>query len=303
MHTAWPDVGWDIPRLVREAGVGAHCLFTYFCKDCGTVFTSFFQDARGICRSCGSSNATFPNSQVGVSRKVLGDIFGLFDCYVQYANSEGFGMPQVEAAACGIPVFAVDYSAMSDVVRKVKGTPIPVERLWREPETHCYRALPDAPKFVRLLTDFLLKPGVVRSRMGYEARKAVETHYTWDQTAAKWMEYFDSVEIQDKWAEPARIHTPARRIPEGLTNEELVRWGILNVAGRPELLNSFMAMRMVRDLNWEATLPHTGGVYFNEASVIGSQPRFQTFSREQALDSLLQLCEQSNFWERKRVGQ
>ena len=39
-----------------------------------------------------------------------------FDLYVQYANSEGFGLPQVEAAGCGIPVASVDYSAMSSVV-------------------------------------------------------------------------------------------------------------------------------------------------------------------------------------------
>jgi glycosyltransferase involved in cell wall biosynthesis len=48
-------------------------------------------------------------------------IYNLFDLYIQYHNSEGFGIPVIEAAACGTPVIATDFSAVCDVVRKVDG--------------------------------------------------------------------------------------------------------------------------------------------------------------------------------------
>ena len=40
-------------------------------------------------------------------------------------------MPQVEAACCGVPVAAVDYSAMEDVVRHTNGYPIRIKKMFR----------------------------------------------------------------------------------------------------------------------------------------------------------------------------
>lgn len=302
MHTSWPDMGWDIPRLVTEAGVGHRCLFTYACRSCGAVYPSHFADVRAACRKCGAHTAGFPNTHNGISRADLGRVMNLFDAYVQYANSEGFGMPQVEAAACGVPVMAVDYSAMSDVVRKVGGVPIPVQRLCRESETHCWRALPDNAAFASLLTGLLSKPEPVRRRMGYEARKAVEERYTYDRTAKVWEDHLDSVDVSDRWLAPPRIHTPAERAPQGLSDEDFVRWGMVHVAGRPELVNSYTAVRMARDLNWESSLPSMGGLYFNEASTLGVQVKYRPFHREDALHELRALGEQKNFWERRRAG-
>lgn len=303
MHTSWPDAGWDIPRLVTEAGIGHRCLFTYHCKACGAAYPSHFADARTACKKCGAHAAGFPNSSVGISREVLGQVMNLFDVYCQYANSEGFGMPQVEAAACGVPVMAVDYSAMSDVVRKLGGMPIKVQRLYRESETHCWRALPDNGDFCSLLTGFLSRPEPVRRRLGYEARKAVETHYTYDRTAGVWEDHLDSVEPREGvWVAPPRLHTPATEPPQGLSDEEFVRWGMVHVAGRPDLVHSYTAMRMVRDLNWEAALPSMGGLYFNDASTLGLQAKYRPFDRRDAMQELRNLGEHKNFWESRRAG-
>src|SRR6185312_14484588 len=105
-----------------------------------------------------------------VSREVLAAVINTFDAYVQYSVCEGFGMPMVEAAACQIPVFAVDYSAMSDVVRKVKGFPVRVERFFRDRDTGARRALPDNGDLVEGLVKFFSSPRELRARWGYEAR-------------------------------------------------------------------------------------------------------------------------------------
>ena len=79
-----------------------------------------------------------------------------FDVYVQYANSEGFGLPQVEAAACGVPVMGTDYSAMESVLRKLGGTPIRPAALYKELETGCYRAVPNNELAAEKFHEFFL---------------------------------------------------------------------------------------------------------------------------------------------------
>jgi hypothetical protein len=217
-------------------------------------------------------------------------------------NSEGMGMPQVEAASCGVPVFAVDYSAMSDVVRKINGYPIKVQRLTREAETHCWRALPDNNDFVEKLIKFLQLPEGVRKKKGFEARAGVAKHYTYDRTAKIWEDHLDSIPVSDKWNSPSRARNPETSVPAGLTNEQFVRWGLSNVACRPDLTSSYMALRMTRDLNWGACLPGAGGSYFNEASVLGSQQRYQEFNRERAMHEFLGLNQKLNYWEHLRCS-
>jgi len=56
------------------------------------------------------------------------------DIYIQLSNSEGIGMPSIEAAACGVPIFVVNYSGMEDLVKKLKATPIKVQKLFTESE-------------------------------------------------------------------------------------------------------------------------------------------------------------------------
>lgn len=290
IHTSYPDNnGWDIPRLIKEEGIGHKTIFTYLCQSCGTSYPCHFQEARAVCNHCGGNHCGFPNSQAGVSRKALAQILNTFDVYVQYANSEGFGMPQVEAASCGVPVMATDYSAMTDVVRKLKGYPIRVQRLTREFETHCWRALPDNADFVNQLIGFLQLPAEVRARRGYEARKAVETHYTYERTAKIWEQHLESIVPRDHattWASPAKYHKPVTNVPTGLSDDEFVRWGMVNIAGRPDLLNSWMSLRMVRDLSWGVT---------------GDGNRRSEYDRNAAIREMTNLCDQANHWEAVRT--
>jgi hypothetical protein len=178
-----------------------------------------------------------------------------------------------------------------------------VQRFFREAETHCLRALPDNSDLVEQLIAFLSLPDVVRAKKGYEARKACETHYNWDRTAKVWEDYFDSVEVrplEKTWASPAKIHTPDENMPGNLSNEQFVRWGMTQVAGRPELVNSYTALRMVRDLNWGKSLPSMGGTYYNEASVLGVRQNFEDFNREKAMKVFTDLCNERNHWEERR---
>ncbi len=43
-----------------------------------------------MCRRCGAHSATFPNSHLGVSRRVLGEVMNLFDRYSNDLEVEGW---------------------------------------------------------------------------------------------------------------------------------------------------------------------------------------------------------------------
>jgi glycosyltransferase involved in cell wall biosynthesis len=306
LHTCYPDLGgWDIPRLIKDNGIGHRVLVTYICRSCGEAFPCPFSDALTHCRSCGKSTAVMPDSGAGVSRETLSKIYNIFDCYVQYSSNEGMGMPAVEAAACEVPVMEVDYSAMSDVVRKLHGVPIKVQRFYREAETYRLFAMPDQDDFVSKLSHLLSLPEVIRRRMGWQARKGVLEHYTYDRTAKIWADHLLSVPLRDHsvtWDSPPRYHEPNTRIPDGLSNEEWVRWCFVNVLGRPDLVDSYAAVRMTRDLNWRTTTGGMGGFIYNDASALGLEveTRRTAFDRQAALDQMLNTVGEWNYWERRR---
>lgn len=302
LHTAWPDLGWNIPKLITEAGIGHRTVLTYACKACNAIYPSFFQDSIANCKFCGQLAAGFPTSQHGIATEDLAKIMSLFDVYVQYSNCEGFGMPLAEAAACGIPVMAVDYSAMSDVVRKLGGIDIPIDKLLREPTTHRYVASPNNEAFIERLRTILLMPESSRRGLGYKAHLNAKKYYDWDQTVQRWMNYFDSISDESKWNTPSRLHYPNPNIPNGLSNSDFINWCISNIAGEPENTNSYMAFRLLRDLNWGMTVGYgQHNFYFSDNASQGSRARSMEFTRDTVINLLKQRCQLRNFWESQRT--
>lgn len=255
VHTSYPDNGWDIPELLQEYEIGNKVLFTYICQreDCGKPFCSFFKDAKTVCPNCNNVSAMLPNTTYGLNPTQLASVINTFDLYVQYAVCEGFGMPQVEAASCGVPVMSVDYSAMEDIVRKLDGYPLVVERMFNDLGTRSKRALPNNVLAAKKMEAFLKMSDEQILMARKNARQAVENHYTWDRTAKIWEEHFESLELtglQGKWDAPIR---PMRQFPaipnEQMHNADFVNWAILNIMQEPSLIGTKFAMDHTSNLN------------------------------------------------------
>lgn len=305
LHTGYPDVGWKIPKYLKEFGIAHKVLFTYICHNCGAVFPSFYQDARAVCKNCGGYTASLPGVQFGTTRTQLGKIMGLFDIYVQYAICEGFGIPLIEAAATGSICLAVDYSAMSDIIKEIRGYPLAVQRFFYDSKTYAKRALPDNEHLVAELNSLLSLPKDTTDVIRKQSREAVEKYYSWDTTCKVWENCLDNIDVipeKQSWQAPSRITQPVSQIPGGLSNEQFVKWAIINIAGRPELLDNYIALRMTRDLNWEASQTNPAGLFFNEASWPGLQPKWTSFSRQDVINELVRACEQKNIWEKERLA-
>jgi glycosyltransferase involved in cell wall biosynthesis len=238
-HTSWPDVGWDIPELLQRNNIQRHVIFTYKCANCTETFFSWFIpcDEKGMARCvvCGNQTAHMPNTHNGVSDKDLAEIFNIMDIYIQPAICEGWGMPIVEAKACGVPGLYQNYSAMEDHVENGGGLAIKVDRLYTEPETMALRSLPDikdmVEKMYKLATDKQL-----RSKLGLEARSVAETKHNWQSTADKLINEFSVIEILDRattWDKPANIApTNPNPVPRNLSNEDFIVYCYTNILGR-----------------------------------------------------------------------
>ena len=301
-HTSYPDRGWDIPYHIMKNGLSSKVFFTYVCGSCGFAYGCTFQDAKTHCPKCGGQECGLANVKRGVQPERLAQIYNMFDLYVQYANCEGFGIPMVEAAACGVPVTATDYSAMSDVVRKVNGYPIPVKLLYCEMETGCNRAYPNGKAFVNILENYFNMPTPMRQAIRMQTRVSYVKNYSWDKTAEKWMEVFDSLDYGN-WECEARIFQPSQPTDEikQMTNSQYSRWLIEHVLREPDKINSYLMTRLVRDLNYEAFIEGFGEMYLNEQSAIFNQS-YQPFNREIAYNQMANLCNRRNQWEEKRIN-
>jgi hypothetical protein len=235
-------------------------------------------------------------------------IINLFDLYIQYANCEGFGLPQVEAAACGVPVMATDYSAMESVIRNLNGTPIKPKALYKELETGCFRAVPDNELAANLIKDFFEKSHDERKALGENTRRLFEKHYTWENSGRMWENYFDSVEVLSEdqtWKSKPRIRQASPKpesLPPNIDYDKLARWLITNVLCEPDKINTFMEARLIRDLLYKNTTAITGGMYFNESSAAfdGKMSR-NPFDFNIAYDHMYALCNKRNFWEQRRA--
>jgi hypothetical protein len=248
------------------------------------------------------------NVRVGATTQQLALINNCFDLYIQYANSEGFGIPLVEAAACGVPIAAINYSAMSSILENLDGIKLEPKALYKELETGCFRAVPDNEATSEILLDFFGQTGEQIANLGTKTRQLYDIHYNWGKTGKKLEECFDTLDIipeEEGWSSPPKIVRP-KPFPtnvNGSSYKDLGRWLILNVLGDPSKLNTYFEARLVRDLTYGYRTSTVGGIYHNESSMaFDGKSEKVPFTLEIAYKEMLSLCEDRNNWEEKRIG-
>lgn len=254
LHTSYPEEnGWDIPALLLEYGIADKVYFSYLCRNCNTFLPSKFQGALKRCIKCNHYASTIASPINGVNTSQLNEIYNLFDIFMQYAICEGFGMPQVEAAACGLKIASVDYSAMTEIVKDLNGISIPVQRMFRETETNADRAYPDIDITADKLYEYLITTSKdYKNQDSINTRNKCLEKYTWDNVYKTWDSCFDSVDIKNKlrWnAPPLNTNHNNVKMPENLTHKEFVEYICYHVLNAPHILNSAATQILIRDLS------------------------------------------------------
>lgn len=275
-HVSYPDNGWEIPNLLAEFELGHKVLFSYYCSHCDTPFASFFQDARTLCPNCKTCNAMLPNVNEGLSKQSLAHIIKTFDVYTQYSITEGLGYPLLEAAACGVPCMATDYSAMPNLIEHSGGVKLPVKTMFREKESQAYRAYPDDDALADAWFKYLNSSDEYRKKKEKQAREGAEKHYNWNTTVAAYEYYFDNVQLkglQGKWDVPRRKQHTGINIPESifkLSNPDFLDWMYINILNKPEEMYGYRYLQYLKDLNYELIVDGNMHANYSKKNVVNN---------------------------------
>jgi glycosyltransferase involved in cell wall biosynthesis len=252
LHTTYPeDNGWDLPSLLLEHNLLDKTYFTYICRQCNKFFPSKFQNAVTKCPHCNNRSATVCGPSHGVNTQQLNEVYNLFDLFIQYAICEGFGMPQVEAAACGLKIASIDYSAMTEIVENLDGIKIPLKTLFREMETNADRSYPDNDATSNIIYDYMVNVPYSQKLQERETiRNKCLSLYTWDDVYKVWDECFDSIDINKKpsWDhKETDITNPNLKVPKGLEIPEFIEFICNNIIKSPELLKTSHIQTLIKD--------------------------------------------------------
>lgn len=300
LHTCYPDLGWDIPSLLNEYGIGHKVLFTYYCSNCGIVKPMIYQDIRAVCPGCNNDTLMMPNHNKSISSDVMAKIYNLFDFYVQYATMEGLGIPVVEALSCGVPAAVVNYSGMEDFITKAGAIPIPVGAFARDPMTSRKMAIPDNTAFIEILNEWLCYPDSIRRSRGLSMYDAAKDVFNWSNALRVWQTTFDRLPFKN-WQGPALTHGIPNQMPQNLNDEQFVRWCLTSVADRPELINTYSCLSMMKDLTTGCAVQKPFGMYLNDMSVTSRRKTYADWDREKLFNEMVGMGREKNHWETERA--
>ena len=306
-HTTYPDVGWNLPELIQEYGLSSRVLFTYKCRECNDIASKPYSDVVNFCNKCSKYSTTMVGISNRIEENLLNEVYNLFDVYIQWANSEGWGMPQLEAAYAGLPVISVDYSAMESLVANIKGVGIKPLGFYKELETGCNRAVPNNNELASTMAA-LYKDQSKRSYIASKCHDNARKIYNWDYTAQKWADYFIKTDVydpQDTWMSPPKYFNPATSLPKDIESVPVTTqlyWIFNNVLGQPELIGGTIWKRMIRDLIARSTLSSSiPGYYYNDYSHPDMEKRYEEFNPQKAFEICLSLRDMFNQWEQLRI--
>ena len=120
---------------------------------------------------------------------VLADLYGRARCFVFLSEYEGFGLPVLEAMACGTPVVASAVGGIPEVVEDGEtGILVPFEAVGGADPEPC-RPEEYARDLAAAINDVLRAPER-RLKMGAAGRRRVETLFGWETIARQTLAYY-----------------------------------------------------------------------------------------------------------------
>ncbi len=171
---------------------------------------TFPQDVAGGCpldrwvEQLGIADAVmFPNSYAylqGLPDTRMAEMYSGFDVLLSATHGEGFGIPILEAQACGTPVITTDWTAMTELTWS--GHTVPVMAEWMTPLGGCW-GFPSVDGIVEALEDVYSWDAARRQT---ESERAVTCagFYDWDLLIDEmWKPLLDEVEAEIEREGPA----------------------------------------------------------------------------------------------------
>jgi len=252
LHTSYPDgLAWDLPALLLENRIAHRVLLSYTCNLCGKFFPSVFKGPKTICQSCNNNSAVIASVKNAISESNLNEIYNLFDVYVQYSICEGFGIPAIEAASCGVPVISISNEAMGEVAENIGAETVSVQRTFREQETNANRCYPNNEELLNILQKYIKMTNNELNTIGANSRKLCHKYYSWDFTSKTFEDIFDSIDVTKKldWNGPIREVNLAYTIGSTSNYRQLIYEIIDNIIREPFLKKTNFIEELIKSVN------------------------------------------------------
>jgi D-inositol-3-phosphate glycosyltransferase len=154
-------------------------------------------DIRSLCKWHGLSGRVIlaePHIGQGVPSREMAKVYSALDVYTTTTQGEGWGLPCLEAMACGVPCVVPDWSALGDWTRDAaykvhcSGTALtaPLNSL-----AYTVGGIADRALFVQALDEMYRRPEL----RNFHSRKGLElaSELTWDRTAREFREVLEGV--------------------------------------------------------------------------------------------------------------
>jgi glycosyltransferase involved in cell wall biosynthesis len=118
-------------------------------------------------------------------------LYNAADVLIACSKTEGFGVPLIEAQACGCPVVTTDFASMPELVRH--GIAVrPAGRMWH-PHLESWWAVPDVGGIAEAMAQVC---GWGSRRVGSRGRDAsagIHQEFSWDVVSAGWQRVLEGV--------------------------------------------------------------------------------------------------------------
>lgn len=254
LHTSFPDAGFSLDKFILNSGVSHRILMTYTCQACGYVCGDFFQSEISTCKRCSNMAMHMPNTSHGVSSEYMCKIYNCADLYIQYSIAEGLSVPMVEAKACGIPTFGVDYAAMSEQLEVEGTTKIKQNQRFYEPviQTEQMRVYPDNDDCVQKIHEFFKSTPEQRKQWSESVKKDAIENYSFDRAAKIFEKAIDEMPIYDQkdtWMSLKPKFPPMKQnVPDIDSDAEFIDWCMDNVSGETRLKKSYYKAELLKGL-------------------------------------------------------
>jgi len=130
-----------------------------------------------------TDNLTFPDPlayRYGMSQETLAGIYSSWNVMLATSYGEGFGIPTVEAQACGVPVIVSNFAASPELVGDgwvISGQPL------YDPAQHSFWHVPSVPEIVEALEQAYAR-GKGKSAKAVEFAQAYDHEKVWQEN---WM--------------------------------------------------------------------------------------------------------------------
>jgi glycosyltransferase involved in cell wall biosynthesis len=140
----------------------------------------------------------------GMSREGMADLYNTFDILAMPSNAEGFGLPLIEAQACGVPTIATDFTTMPELCNS--GWLIKPEAMYLSPLLS-WQALASINSIQdRIAYAYNNRDEVIEK--GKEAREFAK-QYSWDKIVNEnWLPMLDEFEDRIKDEEKSYTQMP-----------------------------------------------------------------------------------------------